>query len=260
MFRSPWGLSIRDVAMRVDLKRFGTPRSPLSSEKPVIYIVHGFMSNAGNMVDLETLLRQLLPNATINCFDYDWKQSVLRSAAELANASFKDAGEQKPLIFVGHSMEVWFHESPMLILSNPADFAALGSFLSSIDYQDDMNAVKAYRFGLKTKRRVNGIVTLATPNSGALLQGQVSSYMAVVQWAVNRAASFRHPSVQDLTTDRLFRLLQHFPTSTPVLSISGSKVNRFTTGAGQIVRSASKWAQPHTTTRSRGGRSLGGSF
>jgi hypothetical protein len=73
-----------------------------------------------------------------------------------------------------------------------------------------------------------------------MLQGQVSSYMALVQWAVNRAASFRHPSVQDLTTDRLFRLLQHFPTSTPVLSISGSKVNRFTTGAGQIVRSASK--------------------
>ena len=46
--------------------------------------------------------------------------------------------------------------------------------------------------------------------------------------------------MQDLTTDRLFRLLQYFGTSTPVLSISGSKVNRFTTGAGQIVRSASK--------------------
>jgi hypothetical protein len=198
------------------------------------------MSNAGNMVDLETLLRQLLPNATINCFRYDWKQSVLRSGAELANAGFNDAGEQKPLIFVGHSMGGLVSRVANVILSKPADFAALVPFLSSIDYQDDINAVKAYRFGLKMKRRVNGIVTLATPNSGAMLQGQVSSYMALVQWAVNRAASFRHPSVQDLTTDRLFRLLQHFPTSTPVLSISGSKVNRFTTGAGQIVRSASK--------------------
>jgi hypothetical protein len=49
-----------------------------------------------------------------------------------------------------------------------------------------------------------------------------------------------HASVQDLTTDRLFRLLQNFSTTTPVLSISGSKMNRFTTGAGQIVRSATK--------------------
>jgi hypothetical protein len=113
-------------------------------------------------------------------------------------------------------------------------------FLSSFDYQEDVPTLKAYSFDGKVRRPVNGIVTLAAPNSGALLQWQVSSFLALVQWAVNRASSFRHPSVQDLTTDRIFRLLQNFSTTTPVLSISGSKMNRFTTGAGQIVRSATK--------------------
>src|SRR5438270_698022 len=226
--------------MRVDLKTFGPARVPLSSETPLIYVMHGIFSNAGNMVNLDTRLQQLLPNATIHRFGYDWRQSVLRSGAELANAAFNDAGEEKQLLFVGHSMGGLVSRVANVILSKPAEFAALVPFLSRFDYQDDINILKAYSFSSKTKRIVNGIVNLATPNSGAMLQGQVSSYMALVQWAVNQVASFRHPSVQDLTTDRLFRLLQYFGTSTPVLSISGSKVNRFTTGAGQIVRSASK--------------------
>lgn len=226
--------------MKVDLKRFGTARSPLSSEKPVIYIVHGFISNAGNMVNLESLLQKLLPNATIRRFDYDWKQSVLLSGAELASDVFKKDGVQRPLIFVGHSMGGLVSRVANVVLSTPGDFAALVPFLSSFDYQDEIPTLKAYDFDRNVKKPLSGIVTLATPNSGAMLQGQVSSYMALVQWATNRVASFRHPSVQDLTTDRLFRLLQHFSTSTPVLSISGSKMNRFTTGAGQIVRSATK--------------------
>ncbi len=127
-----------------------------------------------------------------------------------------------------------------IILSKPTEFSALVPLLSSFDYQDDINAIKAFGFGFKTERKVNGIVTLATPNSGAMLQGQVSSYMSLIQWGINQFASFRHPSVQDLTTDRLFRVLQNFGTASPVLSISGSKFSRFTTGAGQIVRSAGK--------------------
>jgi hypothetical protein len=226
--------------MKVNLKTFGKARSPLSAEIPVIYIAHGFLSNAGNMAPLQALLQSLLPNAKIRCFNYDWKQSVLRSGAELADSVFGSTVEQEPLFLVGHSMGGLVSRVANIILSKPTEFAALVPFLSSFDYQDDINALKAFGFGFKTDRKVNGIVTLATPNSGAMLQGQVSSYMSLIQWTINQVASLRHLSVQDLTTDRLFRLLQNFETVSPVLSISGSKVNRFTTGAGQIVRSAGK--------------------
>jgi hypothetical protein len=209
--------------MRVDLKAFGAAR-PLLSEAPIIFIVHGFASKAAKMVQLEALLQKLLPKATIHRFDYRWEQSVLRSGAELADAAFSVVDEQQRLLFVGHSMGGLVSRVANVILSKPTQFAALVPFLSSFDYQDDVPAVKAYRFGTKVQRKINGIVTLATPNSGAMLQGQVSSYLALVQWVVNHVTSHRHPSVQDLTTDRLFRLLQCFATSTPLLSISGSKL------------------------------------
>jgi pimeloyl-ACP methyl ester carboxylesterase len=192
------------------------------------------------MTKLEGLLRSLLPNATIYRFGYDWKQSVLRSGAELADLIFKDGGEQWPLLLVGHSMGGLVSRVANVILSDPVSFASFVWTLSAFGYQDDINFLKSRDFGHKAKREVNGIVTLATPNSGAMLQGQVSSYAALIQWAVNQVISPRLPSVLDLTTDRLFRLLQHFATSTPVLSVAGSQMNRFTTGSGQIVRSAVK--------------------
>jgi pimeloyl-ACP methyl ester carboxylesterase len=226
--------------MKVDLKAFGIARSPLTSEMPTIYIAHGLLSNASNMAQLKALLSTLLPNATIHHFGYDWRQSVLRSGAELADAVFNNGEMKNPLFLVGHSMGGLVSRIANVILTRPADFAALVPRLSSFEYRDDINALNSYAFGLRAGRKVNGIVALATPNSGAMLQGQVSSYMALIQWAVNQVASLQHPSVLDLTTDRLFRVLQHFATSTPFLSISGSKVNRFATGSGQIVRSSGK--------------------
>jgi len=224
--------------MNVDLSAFGTARSPLSAEVPVIYIVHGFASDPASMTKLEARLTALLPSATIHRFGHHWPQSVVRSGAELADAAFNGADESRPLFFVGHSMGGLVSRVANVILTDPTGFAARVPRLSSHGYQDDVNQIKKYALEYKPKRKVNGIVTLATPNSGAMLQGQVSLYLALLQAIVAKVSSFRHPSVQDLTTDRLFRLLQHFSSSTPVLSISGSKMNRFTIGAGQILRTS----------------------
>jgi triacylglycerol esterase/lipase EstA (alpha/beta hydrolase family) len=117
------------------------------------------------MAPLQALLQSVLPNKTIHRFGYDWKQSGLRSGAELANAVFNDGGEQKPLLFVGHSMGGLVSRVANVILAAPADFSALIPFLGYFDYQDDIPALKAFSLDLKTKRMVNGIVTLATPNS-----------------------------------------------------------------------------------------------
>ena len=226
--------------MKVSLTTFGAARSPVSAEKPVIYVVHGFLSDATSMAGLKSLLDALLPKAAIHCFGYNWKQSVLLSGAELAHTIFGDLDQERPLVLVGHSMGGLVSRIANVILSDPSAFAAQVPFLSYFGYQDDINFIKSYSFAAMSKRKVSGVVTLATPNSGAMLQGQLSSYMALIHWAANNVSSFRHPSVQDLTTDRLFRLLQHFTSSTPVLSISGSKMNRFSTGAGQILKVSGK--------------------
>jgi pimeloyl-ACP methyl ester carboxylesterase len=226
--------------MNVSLRIFGVPRLPVVNQAPLIYICHGFNSNAGNMIRLEQLIGHVLPNATTYRFQYDWRHSVVRSGAKLADTIFNSANTGKPLLLVGHSMGGLVSRIANVILTQPTAFAAEVPKLDSFGYGDDIKPLSAFNFGLKAIRNVNGIVTLATPNSGAFLQGQVSSYLALAQWGVNLAASFRHPSVHDLTTDRLFRFLQHFSTKTPFLSVSGSRANRFAAGAGQIVRTVGK--------------------
>src|SRR5690348_6280535 len=111
--------------MKADLEIFGTARSPLASETPQIYIVHGFMSSSANMVQLEALIQQLLPKATIIRFNYDWKQSILRSGAELANTVFVSGDERKSVLFVGHSMGGLVSRVANVILSTPVEFAGL---------------------------------------------------------------------------------------------------------------------------------------
>jgi hypothetical protein len=229
-----------NMQWKVDLSVFGSPQLPVSAAEPLIYISHGFKSDAENMIQLEQLIQHVLLRAITVRFSYDWQRSIVRSGAELANAIFNNSTVNKPLILVGHSMGGLVSRVANLILSDPTNFANEIPNLDSFGYRDDVKLLEAFNFGSKVKRKVNGIVTLATPNSGAFLQGQLSSYLALAQWGINLAASYRLPSVHDLTTNRLFRFLQCFSTQTPLLSISGSMINRFGTGTRQIVRSAGK--------------------
>jgi hypothetical protein len=75
---------------------------------------------------------------------------------------------------------------------------------------------------------------LATPNSGALLQGQVSGLAALVQPVVNVFPPTQDSSVADLTTDRLYHILKNASVATATLTISGSQSNRFAVASGQI--------------------------
>ncbi|MBB5344459.1 lipase family protein [Tunturibacter empetritectus] len=226
--------------MKVNLNIFGPPRLPVTNEDPLVYISHGFKSDGESMIRLENLIGHVMPRATTYRFQYEWRHSVVRSGAELANTVFGNTKKDRPLLLVGHSMGGLVSRVANLILTDPKAFAAEVPKLKSFDYGDDTKPLKAFCFESKTKRKVNGIVTLATPNSGAFLQGQMSSYLALAQWGVNLAASLRHPSVHDLTTARLFRFLQQFSTDTPFLSVSGSSISRFGTGAGLLSQTASK--------------------
>jgi hypothetical protein len=87
----------------------------------------------------------------------------------------------------------------------------------------DLEKLLAANFGSKAPRQTKLIVTMATPNSGAMLDAQIN----VIAKLLKTPFSMHKSSIKDLTTDRLFRLMQYFSVDTPVLSISGSGWNRF---------------------------------
>jgi hypothetical protein len=68
-----------------------------------------------------------------------------------------------------------------------------------------------------------------------MLHGQVSGIAVLLKLASKFFPPTNLESVADLTTDRLFRFLQNFSSTTPLLSISGSKGNRLARASGQIA-------------------------
>jgi len=116
-------------------------------------------------------------------------------------------------------------------------FPALAPILArNLGYaQDVILELKQYQFAPPFLPPVAGRITLATPNSGAVLQGQVCGIAALTQKLLNVFPPTQTSSIADLTTDRLFQLLQNFAVDTPVLSVSGSRWNRFATASGQVA-------------------------
>jgi len=100
----------------------------------------------------------------------------------------------------------------------------------------DLLEITNYPFARAKMPKPRMIITLATPNSGAMLQGQISGIPSLLKLGLNLFPPTNLESVADLTTDRLFRFLQNFAVPTPLLSISGSKGNRFARASGTISR------------------------
>jgi triacylglycerol esterase/lipase EstA (alpha/beta hydrolase family) len=223
--------------MSVNLEpTFGKSRQNVATQPLRIFLLHGFLSKPEAMHELENLLAPSLQGARFDRFAYDWKQSVLLSGAELANAVFSLPDAKVPVYLIGHSMGGLVCRVANVILADPKHFSSLIPSFAALGFQDDINFLKSKDFGHRTPRPINGVITLATPNSGTMLQGQVSSLLAAIQFGIGRFSSLRHQSVVDLTTERLFNLMQLFSVSNPALSISGSLVNRFRTGAGQMTK------------------------
>jgi pimeloyl-ACP methyl ester carboxylesterase len=216
---------------------FGSRRRDLGRWNPIIVIRHGFNSSAGTFARLATYLQTQVPNAIIDNQSYPWRDSVLVNGARLANQLRTQYPSDQPLVLIGHSMGGLVCRVAVSVLRDAATFASLvGSLGLNLGYSPgEVLEIQNFRFGTNSQRPVDILITLATPNSGALLQGQVSGIAALVQSAVNAFPPTRTSSVADLTTDRLFRLLQHFAADTRTLSISGSRWNRFAQASGQLT-------------------------
>jgi pimeloyl-ACP methyl ester carboxylesterase len=216
---------------------FGKLRKNLAQWDPVIVIRHGICSSFQAFVKLAAYLQKSLPQATIDNQNYPWRDSVLVNGARLANHILKTYSPDRPLVLVGHSMGGLVCRIANIALRDPSSFVLLvsGQMLGLGYAGTEMLEIQNLRLTNHPPRSVERVITLATPNSGAALQGQVTGIAALLQVGINAFPPTRSGSVADLTSDRLFRLLQNFCVDTPTLSISGSKGNRFALGSGQLT-------------------------
>jgi pimeloyl-ACP methyl ester carboxylesterase len=221
----------------IDLEpAFGKPGRIAAAWNPVIVIRHGFASSDVPFQGLAAFLAQRFPNASIDNATYPWRDSVLVNGARLAHdISGNAAYAGRDLILIGHSMGGLVARVASTALTDLNFSAVVAMSGPSLGYSTaDVQDIKNLAFGPASLRPVCGIVTLATPNSGAMLHGQVSGVSALLHAALNIFPSTQTASVADLTTDRLFRLLQHLRSDAKVLSVSGSRWSRFATASGQV--------------------------
>jgi len=216
---------------------FGQVQRNPSLWDPIVVIRHGICSSYQSFVNLAAHLQEAFPKAKLDNQSYAWRDSVLISGARLANHILNTYDPARPLVFIGHSMGGLVCRVANVALRDPTSFVYFVTNLSlGLGYAGtDMLEIQNFRLANKPPRKVALLVTLATPNSGAVLQGQVTGIAALLQAGLNAYPPTRSGAVADLTSDRLFRFLQNFCVDTPSLSISGSGANRFALGAGQLT-------------------------
>jgi len=205
---------------------FGPKVRDQKTWNPVIIIRHGILSSLTPFQPLASWLQTQFPAAVVDNHSYNWKDAILLNGALLAEHIQTNYPSERELILIGHSMGG-------LVCRIAACFLSGNAFQSSSALANgyrpaDVQRVSNLHF---KKRCVNGLVTLATPNSGAMLGGQVGLLMGVVRRFVNMT----HQGIQDLTNPRLFRILQGYKVTTKVLTISGSNFNRFSQVSGTLA-------------------------
>jgi pimeloyl-ACP methyl ester carboxylesterase len=219
---------------------FGQKQQSLQQWNPMFFIRHGIGSSYKPFVKLEQFLKKTFPQCATDNQSYDWKDSVLLNGARLAKQVL-NANTDRPVILIGHSMGGLLCRVANVALTDPPGFISLAKSLApQLTYRKvDVLDVAALQLVLP-KNPVTAIITLATPNSGAMLAGQVSGIPYLLKTALNLFPPTNLESVADLTSSRLFRFLQNFSVSTRTLSISGSQGNRFAKASGQLTAWAAK--------------------
>ena len=104
---------------------------------------------------------------------------------------------------IGHSMGGLLCRVANMIMQDSQKFDFLAANLApQLTYkQTDLSEIANYRFSGRVMPTPAFLVSLATPNSGAMLHGQVSGIPSLLKLALNLFPPTNLESVADLTTD-----------------------------------------------------------
>jgi hypothetical protein len=207
----------------------------------LLVIRHGILSKKENMKRLEEALRTWIPcgDANVDNETYRWREPVLWNGIELARSivkRFREHENIERIFLIGHSQGGLVCRIATAAICAPQQ---LDEALVRQDYVETeyLRLARGRLSGLlvpnrlvqRCADRIKVVVTMAAPNAGAFTHGQLAVMgraALVVTKKVLGASGFKN--LHELTTDRLFRILQHVRVErVKYLSISGSKINRY---------------------------------
>ena len=159
---------------------------------------------------------------------YAWMDTVVDSGLKLANSVLEAKGNSRTLL-IGHSQGG--------LVCRVAAVALAGNHLGSNGiYTERINVWRQEQQDNEALQNIPkrlAVVTIATPNAGAMSFGQMSVAAELVARTTMEAASLLHgmDNLRDLTTPRLFQEFENWIVRAKYLSISGVCVNRYCRGS-----------------------------
>jgi len=226
---------------------FGSAQLRSDYSDCVIVVRHGFHSDEKPFIKLSNQLQGRFTGVVVDNLDYEWTKPVIENGIKLALHILHSYKDSQPLCLIGHSMGGLVCRVANVALTRTVEFQNYMMALSAVGGPSYLDPVKTLVPALR-RRNVSGLVTLATPNSATLTYGQLAGWMKMSTVAATLGFPNKTASFVDLTTDRLFRILQSFRVDTPTLSVSGSAHNRFAKkrpALGILVGLAGKLALPN---------------
>ena len=199
---------------------------------------HGMMSNCNSMVWLAKQLGKNRRFNQANNVNYRWRNNIVDSGLGLADQVLAGNHNSRVLL-IGHSQGG--------LVCRVAAVALKGQHLKTC---------KAYtkKFQQWKNEQENcfsgelAVVTIATPNTGAMTFGQMSLAAELTARGVLEFADLGgFHNVRDLTTPRLFEEFQNWQVDARYLSISGVSVNRYSRGS--VATLAEFWPVKRVSVR-----------
>ena len=182
---------------------------------------HGILSNSESMEWLADQLGQTGRFSEPNNENYSWRDEVVKSGLELADRVLA-ADDKSKVLLIGHSQGG--------LVCRVAAVALAGTHLGTCGQFTERIVQWQYDHGAPNEALGKlAVVTIATPNAGAITFGQMSVAAELLGRTILEAARLlkRVSDLQDLTTPRLFQEFENWRVDARYLSVSGVCVNRY---------------------------------